>query len=193
MNTKQINEKLKKRHLHKDEQGRYIARMNVKDDGEFLSAFSVSEAPVISSDVAEYIETVTRMFPLKSDITLRITSSCIDENEKIIYEKAIHEYYLQKYVENHVEVRKNRIVSLFMIIAGVIVLAAAIALDQLGFLIRSEVIDIFAWVLLWEAADILLLENNRLTRMEKRYISFMNMNIEFTDPEEKEDATHPLR
>lgn len=193
MNQKQMDEKLKRVHLHKDKQGRYVARMNVKDDGEFLSAFSVTEAPVISSDVAEYIETVTRMIPLKSDITLHITSSCIDENEKIIYEKAIHEYYLQKYVENHVEVRKNRIVSLFMIIAGVIVLAAAIALDQMDFLIRSEVIDIFAWVLLWEAADILLLENNRLTRMEKRYISFMNMNIEFTDPEEKEDATHPLR
>ncbi|MGM9940677.1 MAG: hypothetical protein ACI32N_01645 [Bulleidia sp.] len=193
MKRRQISEEVKKIHPEIDRNGRYVAHMNVKDDTDFLSAFSITDAPVISSDVAEYIETVTRMIPMKSDISLRITSSCIDDEEKKIYERAIHAYYLQKYVENHLAVRKNRIVSLFLILVGVIVLAIANELDQLNFLIRSEVIDIFAWVLIWEAGDILLLENRKLTGMEKRYISFINMNIEFIDTYEKQDSAHPLQ
>ncbi len=44
----------------RDEQGRIIINMTVKDDSEFLSRFSERSTPVISSEVAEFLENSTQ-------------------------------------------------------------------------------------------------------------------------------------
>jgi len=63
----------------RDENGRIIVNMNVGDDSTFLSMFSVTAEPVISSEVAEFVEFSTRLLPPDADITLRIHSNCIDD------------------------------------------------------------------------------------------------------------------
>ena len=44
-----------------------------------------------------------------------------------------------------------------------------------------EVIDIFAWVLIWESADISIFKSNLLRTNKKRYSSFINMNVEYPE------------
>ena len=67
-------------------------------------------------------------------------------------------------------------------IAGILVLSLAIALQYLtDYQVWSEVIDIVAWVFLWEAVDISAFENRSLRNKYRRYQAFLNMKIVFID------------
>ncbi len=58
--NKEIKREVKKqsseRKYKRDADGRVIINMTVKDDTDFLSVFSTGDTPVISSEVAEFLE-----------------------------------------------------------------------------------------------------------------------------------------
>lgn len=176
--------KVKKRPIYEDieydDDGRAIINMTVRDDSNFLSAFSVNHTPVISDDVAVFIETATVPLLPKTKITLRIHSDCIDENEKKIYSAAISDYYRRHFTANRREIRRNAFLSLFLALSGIAVLFSIFLFaDIIGDGVWNEVIDIIAWVFLWEAADLHFLESHSLRTKRKRYLSYMGMKVEY--------------
>ncbi|MBQ8350960.1 MAG: hypothetical protein IJY20_02810 [Clostridia bacterium] len=156
-----------------------IIRMMVKNDDDFLSVFSAGETPVISTDVAEFIESNTISLPPSAPLKLHIHSNCIDEKEKIEYSKAIREYYAERYRANEQERKHNRRVVLLLALVGVLILSLALFLDGNNHFLWGEVIDIAAWVFLWEAVDIGAFRNRVLRINRLRYRSYMMMKIEY--------------
>ncbi len=180
---KELSRQKKARQYQRDEEGRILISMNVKDDTGFLSEFSESSTPVISSQVAEFIENSTSFIAPGEPLTLRICSDCIDAQEKELYQSAIREYYLQKYLTNQQEIKRNRLLALLLGVVGVLVLAAELIYDFcVGNAMWTEVIDIVAWVLLWEATDISLLATGGLRRKQRRFLSFLSMKIAYDSP-----------
>ncbi|MBR2926594.1 MAG: hypothetical protein IKC31_03330 [Clostridia bacterium] len=159
-----------------DEEGRAIIDMTVSDDSSFLSVYSKHASPVISSEVAEFIENSTRSLPPKQALTLRIHSDCIDGREKELYRSAIGEYYSEKYHAERNELQFNFWAVLFLTLAGVVALVLAFWVDHH---IWSEVIDIAAWVFLWEAVDIGAFKNRESRHMRRRCLSYLSMKIEY--------------
>ena len=169
-----------------EKSGGRVVNMIVKDDTDFLSVFSESETPVISGEVAEFIENRTMTMPPKELLTLKIHSDCIDENEKKLYTVAIKEYYSEKYLANKRELKRNNIIVLLLMIAGIIALSLRIILEYTtNSLIWTEIIDIAAWVFLWEAVDISVFGNKALRFKNKHYLSYMSMNVEYVELSEK--------
>lgn len=175
---KKTNEQFKKRKYKKDDEGRVIINMIVKDDSGFLSSFSENESPSISSEVAEFLENETKTMLPRQLLTLRIKSNCIDDNEKVMYVKAINEYYTKTYIVNEKEIKKNNIISIILFSIGLIILTFAIAFPNV---IWSEVLDITAWVFLWETVDIMVFKNRYQKMQRYRYLSFLSMSIEYYD------------
>lgn len=170
-----IREKRREKHCQ-------TIRMNVSDDSNFLSVFSENDTPVISHDVAEFIETSTHSVRPSNRLTLKIKSNCIDQNEKTLYRRAIKEYYTEKYAAVNRELKKNHLIAFVLGLLGVLVLAEAIVLDYFyESAIWAEVIDIVAWVFLWEAVDIAFLETRKLKLDRQKYIAYVMMNVEFED------------
>ena len=164
----------------RDEEGRVVIQMNVKDDGNFLSEFSENATPVISSEVAEFIENETNAVLPNEEFTLQIYNDCIDEKEEVTYKAAIKEYYMQKYIANEQEIKRNRFAVFWLGLAGILVLAAEIVFDRyIGNAIWTSVIDIIAWVLLWEAVDIGVLETRVMSIKRKRYLAYLSMKVEY--------------
>ena len=97
----------------------------------------------------------------------------------MLYRKAIKEYCRQRYEISRKELIRNRIAIIIMFIVGVIILA--ISIFKVNTLISSEVIDIIAWVLIWEAADVSLFANRSLRLKERRYRSYITMEIEYVN------------
>lgn len=162
-----------------DTNGRIIVDMTVNDDGDFLSRFSESENPVINSDVADFIENTTKSIPPSAMISLRIHSDCIDDKEKVVYDKAIREYYTEKYISADKERKRNLLISAIMLFFGVLILSTAIMLEYANNIIWSEVIDIVAWVLIWEATDVIFFKNRALKLQRLRALTYISMNIEY--------------
>lgn len=179
--------KLKKKLLNiaekqyiRDDEGRIIVNMNVKDDTDFLSLFSANDTPVISGGVAEFIENATHSVPPNEGLSLHIKSDCIDETEQTVYRNAIKEYYTERFRANERELKIQNIIALILGVIGVFVLAFAIFWEyRMANVLWAEVIDIVAWVFLWEAVDIKFLKNRELAIQRKRYAAFIDMKIEY--------------
>lgn len=174
--TNEIKKELSKNRVEYDTDGRIIIDMTVKDDSNFLSAFSASDTPMISSEVAEFIENSTHSLPPRQQLTLRIHSDCIDDNEKKDYQAGIKKYFAEKYIASKKESRFNFIAITLLAIAGIITLVLAFRIDNH---IWSEVIDIAAWVFLWEAVDIGAFKNREISLKRKRYLTYMTMKVEY--------------
>ena len=150
--------------------------MTVQDDSDFLSVYSEYDTPVISTEVAEFIENSTHSLRPSQPLTLQIHSDCIDDRERQDYRAAIREYYEGKYIASKKEFRFSITAVLVLALAGIITLALAFQIDHH---IWSEVVDIAAWVFLWEAVDIAVFRNRESNRMRKRYLSYMCMKVEY--------------
>lgn len=73
--------------------------LNVSDDSDFLSKYSPVDKPIVSSEVAEFIENSAREFHPKAPVKLTIIGSCVDETEKPVYTNAIRNYFSLKQSE----------------------------------------------------------------------------------------------
>lgn len=168
----------------RDADGRYIVNLNVTDDSNFLSVFSVSEHPVISSEVAEFLDFNTQLLPPEADIVLRIHGDCVDENEQRIYPAAIRQYYQEQQIVAAKELRRNRIIALFLGAIGVLCLSAMLATSSFfPNEVWPEVMDVVAWVFLWEAVDIYFFKSRELKARVKRCAAYCRMKVEYPQKE----------
>ncbi len=70
--------------------------MTVTDDGNFLSPYSEDGKPVISSEVADFLENAAKAYRPKDTLVVSIHGDCIDDCEKKKYAAAIKNYYTLK-------------------------------------------------------------------------------------------------
>ncbi len=160
--------------------GNHSIRMTVRDDGEFLSPYSETDTPVISSEVADFLDNSALAFHQSEGLTLDIYSDCIDEEEQKVYSRAIRNYYALRQVACERDLRRNTVVALIMTIVGVIALAFMAVLSHHGVKdIWVECVDIFAWVFLWEAVDQYFIERRGAKLRQKRNAAFMEMKVRF--------------
>ena len=119
------------------------------------------------------------MLPNES-LALHIHSNCIDDEEKEEYKKAIKEYYVEKYISNNHIHKRNTLVAILLAIVGMFILGVAIYVEyQTENPIWTEFIDIIAWVLIWEAVDIVAFRNREMRMNNRRYLSYIAMKIRF--------------
>ncbi|MCD8373354.1 MAG: hypothetical protein LUD27_08665 [Clostridia bacterium] len=167
------------REFRRDEDGRAVVELCVRDDSDFLSPYSSSSNSVINSEVAEFIDTSVR--PLKADerVRLEIHSDEITADEQKVYTSAIHSYYAEQYKSNSLERRRLLILAIAMAVIGVIALAAAITLIACEREIIGDVVEIVAWVFLWETVDILCFQRSLLRAKQMRCLALADCPIDY--------------
>ncbi|MCI5847844.1 MAG: hypothetical protein MRZ98_09400 [Clostridiales bacterium] len=165
-----------------DSQGRAILTMRVRDDGDFLSPYSLSREETISADVAEFLTESAMAVHPRTPMTLHIHSQCIDEKEQDVYRWAIRSYFTLQAIEHQRTMRRNAIQSAVMEAVGVVSLAGMVWAEKMGVSgIWIECMDIFAWVFVWEAVDLFFIERGMLRLKQKRLDAFMDMTVRYFD------------
>ena len=172
--------KIEPKRREKDKNGRVVINMTVKNDDSFLSVFSTTDTPTISSEVAEFLEnSVENILPTES-LALHIHSNCIDKGEEELYRKGIEEYYTEKYLSNKQKLKHNKILVTLFGIVGILILALAVYIGyKYEAPLWTEVIDIVAWVFIWEAVDIGAFQNRTLRVNRMRYQKLAEMDVRF--------------
>ena len=154
--------------------------LNITDDSDFLSPYSPSETPLVSSEVADFLENSARAFHPRAKVDLTITGRCIDESEKSVYGDAIRNYFSLKLAETERDIKRKGLMSLIFAIVGVVALVFMIIYESfVNNAVWTECVDIFAWVFLWEAVDQFFIERSGLLLKRKRFENFVNMSIKF--------------
>ena len=88
---REVTARMERENFRRDQDGRVILSMTVRDDSSFLSVYSEGETPVISSEVAEFLEKSTDALRPDEELSLCIASDCIGEEEKKLYPAAVRE------------------------------------------------------------------------------------------------------
>ena len=189
---KEIRKELKNRRGEherlKDEDGRVIVDFCVHSDDEFLSPYSLRTKAELSPSVAEFVERSLDGVPVNEQVRLRVHSDVITDEEEKTYTEAIHQYYTARFESVRHEKKRIVVIALLMAIIGVIALSFIIGLELTGsnLPIVGEVIDIFAWVFLWETVDLLCFELTALRIKSWRYLALSACVIEYLPLANKE-------
>ena len=145
---------------------------------DFLSDISVRNIPVISADVADFIENRMSRKNCSDQMVLNIHSNCIDEAERKKYKIAIKEYFRENYEQNQQELKAHYTGTCVLAILGIVILAIAYTI-QFEFL--QELVDTAACFFLWEVVDRIAFKSRELRRNKKRYLALLNMRIEYIE------------
>lgn len=165
--------------VERDEEGRIVLELTVRSDAEFLSDYSV-DRPLIASDLADFLSEQTSTLSPREPLLLKIYSNCIDEGEKTTYAGALREYALNSYRRVGREMRRNSLISFIMLGVGILGLIAVVLLSVFGENpVFSEILDIFAWVFVWEAVDLFFLERGKLRGERLRALRLYDAKIDF--------------
>ena len=145
----------------------------------FFPPFSTNGLPMLSSETAEFLEHSIKHLRPDTPLHIEIEGQCIDAEERILYEKAIRSYYHAEFSETVRNIRKNTIQTVTMTFALALILTNRAA--QSVFL---EMIDVVAWVFMWEAADIFFFQRSTLRMKRLRYFNTLyNLKGRFKNSE----------
>ena len=153
--------------------------MTVRDDSAFLSPYSPIAEPMIDGAVADFIEaraeaTGGRRF------CLHIHSDCIQRDEEEVYRRAISRYFRDCVASLGRGLRREGLIAAILAVLGVLTLFLMLFLESAATTgVWLEVIDIVAWVLLWEATDILLLHGHAERHRRRRLCALCEMKVCF--------------
>lgn len=174
----------------RDGEGRVIVDFCVHSDDDFLSPYSLRSSAELSTDVASFIERSLDTVSVKEQVRLRVHSNVITDEEKTAYNEAIRSYYEDRFEAVRVEKRRLLIIALLMAFIGVVALTVMIGLEVAGrhTAVLSEIIDIFAWVFLWETVDLLCFEYTALRLKSWRYLALSICVVEYLPLTKREET-----
>ena len=186
--NKQIKHELKNRQIEFDDEGRSIIDITVYDDEYFLSPYTSNNNELISDEVATFLDHSVKVVSPKEPLHINIISNSINQNEEIVYKRAIKNYYLNQIVDINRKLRFNSIASAMFTLIGLLTFFILLLLDST---ITSEIIyeifSIFGWVFLWEAVDQFFIERNKLNRQKNRDLNIYGAKITFNKLNKKID------
>lgn len=165
----------------RDPNNRRIIRLNVTDDSNFLSPFSVKGDPLISDETAAFLNLNIKHNLRDSGVKLIIAGDVIDENEQEVYKTAIRNYYQVEYRETWKELRRNAIDVLAMLLFSACIFALAVILETVAHAnaVILNMIDVFAWVFTWEAVDLFFFRRPQLRKEQNRNAAAIDAEIDF--------------
>ena len=154
--------------------------LTVRDDSQILSPYSEPGKPVISGELADYLENVASGYLPAQPLSINFYSDCIDDGEKPVYDKGLRNYFSFKAAETRRDMMQKTFMALIFTLIGVIGLTVMFVLSAHGLgEVLTECLDIFAWVFLWEAVDQFFIERKGVARKCRRFENFVNANISF--------------
>lgn len=166
--------------FEKDEEGRAIVNISIRDKEEVLSPYHYEDKEIINEEFASMLENIVKSVPLKQKVNLTIKCNNISESEKEEFSVATKNYYENKIIDS--QIRLKRAYSLFAV-------CIVLSIISLGLLflthfynaheMLSEVVDILVWVFVWESIDIIVFQQGTIRLEKLRYNALYESKINF--------------
>ena len=162
--VKNLKEELKNKNDDFDD----IETINIKAENKaaIFSDYNYDSNEVLNPNLEAFLVEKAKSIPPKSNLRVKIfTDDCVDENEvKVAYKNK----FKGDFEELEQELRRNMLFALTMLILGVLFIGFLILeMHFLNNYILSTILEIAAWVFIWEAVDSFFLERSVIKR--KRY------------------------
>jgi len=156
---KEIREKINKMDSANDDKDTVTVHLNVSDSDIILSDYNAEGKEIISSDMATFIDNVTKPIKPHQKIHLKINCNNYSEKNEGKFRNAIKNYYVNEFAELDRKLRNNMVMSIIMLCAGVVgfSLLWLLSLINTPFIVYT-LVEVASWVFIWELVDLLCLQ-----------------------------------
>ena len=165
-------------------------RLRLDKASDMFDESYASKRPIMSADFLKQIGSVFRMVSPKYRIDLDIQIDDLEAYEEAELQQLFHENILLEHETNHRESRGNNRLAIVLMAAGIVSLVLMMAIGRCWpdeGLVRDVffyITDIAATVTIWEALEILLVEN-RARRIYLKGLATRFRRIAFHSPHER--------
>lgn len=174
------NKKKLIREFEHDNQGNVLIQINIKDKNEILAPFALDGKETINVEFANVLDNVSKSVPPKETMHLNLKCENITEKEMENFSTAIKNYYFNSLIENQRKLHNNSLLFWSMIAISLLFLAILFVANHFNApWIVSEVLDIIAWVFVWEAVDLLAFQRSIYQYEMNRNLVLYKMKISF--------------
>lgn len=139
-------------------------------NGEIYQNFSGDS--LINQEIFDYVENILKYINKKDDFVIQIKfpeSYKDEEKNKVI--KLMKSHYAVEIIEVTKEIRKNNILTIILLIVGTLFfIVNEIVSYNHGNIIFLSILEIFAWVFIWEACYLYFFTNNSFRINRLKYI-----------------------
>ena len=151
-------------------------KMKIHDESEFFTPLDPDQN-MISDDVVEYFSRVflAKHRKLHEKYVIRILSETSVDEEHI--KSGIKSEFEQKRDDLHYALKKLTVKMIVLAILGVLILSVWFYLLLTTESIAVEILSIMAWVCIWEATSILIMERPELIATLKSINKLLNSDI----------------
>lgn len=170
----------KQQNYQKDEDGRALIDISIEDKSEVLSPYHVDKMQVINGDFAGMLDNVVKAIPPKQAIHLKLHCAHLTNKEKETFALATKRYYENRLINTQLLFKRYMVTVVLSVVLSVFFFLALWLTKFLNLhWLVFEIVDICAWVFLWEAIDVLAyqcisvrLDKKRINNMCKCKISY---------------------
>ncbi|MBD5636393.1 MAG: hypothetical protein HDP28_01035 [Clostridia bacterium] len=131
-------------------------KVKIDSKEQLFSTYSYS-GDKLNSEFSDYIFDKAKSAPIKEDIKIKIhTCDDIDAEE---VQQTLKSHCLSEYKESKKEVKRIVLISTIMTVLGILALTALILINHFtDNLYITSIVEIAAWVFIWEAVDYFFLQ-----------------------------------
>ena len=155
-----------------------IINIKVENKNQIISNFSYNENDRLSKELSEYLVEKSKNARITQEIQLNFYSKDnIDKNE---IQATINNHFHEEYLESKNELKRLNIFIITMFVLGVLTLAVLVALYNRNFInfYFEMILEIAAWVFIWEAIDGLFLQRPKIRRKNIQIQKLCSAKIE---------------
>lgn len=135
--------------------------IKVENSNQIFSKFNYDNEDTLNPEFCEHLLTNAKLMPPMADIKIKIHSNENIDPKKV--STAIKSHFTRDYAETKNSLAKNNISSLISLLLGILSLAILIIFyNSFDNFYVTTIIEIIAWVFVWEAADRFFYDRSRI-------------------------------
>lgn len=179
-NRKNAIKDIKLQPMQIDENGASIVNVTVAEDDDFLSPYANGDNLVISEEMAGYLKNATEAIPVKNNLHFKIKCVDVNENNKANFQKSIKNYYTNRFYEVERKLKSNLISVILTFLIALMFLGVWAVLNYFKiYEFVTLIIEIVAWVFMWECVDLLFFNRASLRHKKHKILQLLNAKISF--------------
>ena len=170
LKTKNVKEQLKfnqnKNGFVCDNSNRAIIDIGAENYDDIFSQFCYKGGDTLSSNLVEYLQQKANAIPLEYDLTMRFHVKGANEEKRNEISLAVKENYKSAILGIEKRMKRTLIFSMWFLLIGLMFCTTYLLLSNIISKPISYLLDLLAWVFLWEGIDAFFLDR-RFMQLEK--------------------------
>ena len=145
-----------------DSDDRAIINVGAENYDDVYSPYCYKGGDTLASSLTEYMQQKANAVPLDYDLTIRFHVKHATEEKRKDIESAVKENYVNQIRGIDKRMQRTTIFSLWFILIGLIFAITYLLIHEITPLFVSYIVDLFAWLFLWEGMDAFFLDRRSL-------------------------------